>query len=87
MAPKRNPAVNTFSVLNATHAVDLAELGANEATGGDVLYEAKCASPTKASQSAGNGSKDYGGAVASAATSSAACGDRSWQKLPVNLEN
>ena len=51
--------------LNATHAVDLAELGANEATGGDVLYEVKCASPTKASQSAGNGSTGHGGAPAS----------------------
>ena len=51
--------------LNATHAVDLAELGGNEQTGGDVLYEAKCVSPTKAKQSAGNGSKEGGGAVAS----------------------
>jgi glycerol-3-phosphate dehydrogenase (NAD+) len=51
--------------LNSTHAVDLAELGANEATGGDVLYEVKCASPTKATQSDGNGSKEGGGAVAS----------------------
>ena len=48
--------------LNGTHAVDLAELGANEATGGDVLYEAKCVSPTKATQRAGNGSKDGGAA-------------------------
>ena len=53
------------SDLNATHAVDLAELGGNEQTGGDVLYEAKCASPTKAKQSAGNGSQQGGGAVAS----------------------
>ena len=48
-----------------THAVDLAELGGNEQTAGDVLYEAKCVSPTKAKQSAGNGSKEGGGAVAS----------------------
>ena len=51
--------------LNATHAVDLAELGGNEQTGGDVLYEAKCVSPTKAKQSAGNGSQQGGGAAAS----------------------
>ena len=38
----------------------------NEQTGGDVLYEAKCVSPTKAKQSVGNGSKEGGGgAVAS----------------------
>ena len=43
----------------------LAELGANEATGGDVLYEVKCVSPTKATQKVGEGSKAGGGAVAS----------------------
>ena len=49
----------------ASVAPDLAELGANPATGGDVLYEAKVASPTTASHSAGRGSRSHGGKPAS----------------------
>ena len=49
----------------ASHAPDLVELCANPATGGDVIYEAKVASPTTASHSAGNGSWQHGGKPAS----------------------
>jgi hypothetical protein len=50
---------------NAGHAVDLAELGGDDATGGDCNYELKVVSPTIASYSAGNGSAANGGAPAS----------------------
>jgi hypothetical protein len=53
------------AMLNEDHAVDLAELGGDELTGGDMLYEIKVPSPTIASYSAGNGSASKGGAHAS----------------------
>jgi len=53
------------AMLNAGHAVDLAELGGNDATGGDCNYELKVPSPTVASYSAGWGSAKGGGAPAS----------------------
>jgi hypothetical protein len=53
------------AMLNEDHAVDLAELGGDELTGGDMLYEIKVPSPTIASYSAGHGSADNGGAPAS----------------------
>ena len=51
--------------LNADHALDLAELGGDEATAADVLYEVKCPSPTTQSWAAGHGSAEGGGKPAS----------------------
>ena len=49
-------------MLNAGHAVDLAELGGDDDTGGDCNYELKVPSPLVASYSAGHGSSGSGGA-------------------------
>ena len=52
-------------MLNASHVVDLAELGADDSSGADVLYEAKVPSPLTASHCAGRGSDANGGNAAS----------------------
>ena len=53
------------AMLNEGHAVDLAELGGDDVTGGgDMLYEIKVPSPLTKKWSAGKGSKDGGGAPA-----------------------
>src|SRR6056297_341339 len=48
--------------LNSSHVVDIAEIGGDEETGGDCLYETKCVSPLTQSFTAGNGSSAKGGA-------------------------
>ena len=48
-------------MLNEGHAVDVAELGADEETGADVLYEVKCKSALCKKYSAGKGSAALGG--------------------------
>ena len=55
------------AMLNASHVVDLAELGADDSSGADVLYEAKVPSPLTASHCAGRGSDANGGNAASVA--------------------
>ena len=47
--------------LNSTHVLDFAELGGDEETGGDALWETKVPSPLKAHYSAGRGSTAGGG--------------------------
>jgi len=49
------------AMLNEGHAVDVAELGADEETGADVLYEVKCKSALCKKYSAGRGSAALGG--------------------------
>ena len=49
------------AMLNEGHAVDVAELGADEETGCDVLYEVKCKSALCKKYSAGKGSAALGG--------------------------
>ena len=49
------------AMLNEGHAVDVAELGADEDTGADVLYEVKCKSALCKKYSAGKGSEALGG--------------------------
>ena len=49
------------AMLNEGHAVDVAELGADEETGADVLYEVKCKSALCKKYSAGKGSAALGG--------------------------
>jgi len=51
--------------LNEGHVVDVAEIGGDEDTGADVLYEVKCKSPLKQHFSCGRGSAAHGGAPAS----------------------
>ena len=54
------------AMLNADHAVDLAELGGDDANGSaDMLYEIKVPSALVATYCAGNGSRENGGAPAS----------------------
>jgi hypothetical protein len=50
--------------LNATHTIDLAELGGDEATGADVLYEIKVPSPLVKSKRVGRGTQAHGGVPA-----------------------
>jgi hypothetical protein len=49
------------AALCETHTVDVAEIGGDDATGGDVLIETKVPSPLTRAKSAGKGSKDGGG--------------------------
>ena len=51
--------------LNEGHVVDIAEIGGDEDTGADVLYEVKCKSALKQHFSCGHGSATNGGAPAS----------------------
>jgi hypothetical protein len=51
--------------LNSTHVLDIAEIGGDENTGGDCLYETKCANPLVKSLPVGRGSHANGGAPAS----------------------
>ena len=51
--------------LNADHTLDLAELGGDDATGRDALYEFKVPTPLTKGYAAGRGSADGGGAPAS----------------------
>ena len=51
------------SMINSTHAVDLAELEGDEATGADVCQEYKVPSPITKSKHAGVGTRIHGGAV------------------------
>jgi hypothetical protein len=51
--------------LNSTHVVDVAEVGGDVETGGDVNYEIKVPTCLKKSRSEGNGSTDGGGKPAS----------------------
>jgi hypothetical protein len=51
--------------LNSTHVLDIAELGGDEDTGGDCIYETKCANPLLKSFVLGRGSATHGGAPAS----------------------
>ena len=53
------------AMLNEGHAVDCAEVGGDEDTGGDVLYEVKCKSALCKKWSAGRGSATHGGQPAS----------------------
>jgi len=51
--------------LNSTHVIDAAELGGDDNTGGDCLYETKCINALKFNpRGAGNGNQRYGGAPA-----------------------
>lgn len=52
---------NKTAELCETHTLDLAELGGDEETGGDVLVEAKVPSSLTKERSAGKGSKEKGG--------------------------
>ena len=51
--------------LNEDHVVDLAEIGGDDDTGADMLYEIKCKSALCKQFSCGNGSASHGGAPAS----------------------
>ena len=53
------------AALNEGHAVDLAELEGDDASGGDCLYEVKVPSPLVSTYTAGVGSKENGGNCAS----------------------
>jgi hypothetical protein len=50
--------------LNSTQVVDVAEIGGDDDTGNDCLYETKCISPLKKSHALGLGSVANGGAPA-----------------------
>ncbi len=50
--------------MNEGHVVDAAEIGGEEDTGADMLYEIKCKSPLKQHFSCGRGSATHGGAPA-----------------------
>jgi glycerol-3-phosphate dehydrogenase (NAD+) len=52
--------------LNAGHTLDLAELGGDDATGGDVIYEFKVPTPLKQKYLAGVGTAQAGGVPATA---------------------
>ena len=56
------------AMLNERHAVDVAELGADEETGADVLYEVKCKSALCKKYSAGKRSAALGGQPKSVCT-------------------
>ena len=54
-----------LAVFGKGHVVDIAEIGGDEDTGADVLYEVKCKSALKQHFSCGHGSATNGGAPAS----------------------